>query len=200
MTIFRRLKFATAILCLSSPVAAQALTYFVSGTFATRTDSFYATLSGGSFRGQFQVENGTFPLAAQKNLYLYDAFYTLDLFDKKGATVAQLRNTPSTDTYLQVATTHVDIYGGLRLYFRNSSTSYLQLVMPLTFDGVGAINGSSNSYALVTGDDYASIQSANVSLSPVPEPEMWAMMILGLSAVGAIRRRGARSVHQQLIS
>ncbi|HMI20808.1 MAG TPA: hypothetical protein VK533_14825 [Sphingomonas sp.] len=140
----------------------MASTYEISGTFRAIGDS--ATLSGGSFSGSFTLDDGFFPCTTECSDYLYDAAYAIDIFNASGSKVTTLANTPGSESYLQIATTCADIHGGLRLFFRNSRSSCLQLVMPLTFGGTGSIDFEGANYALVQGNGYAHIEDASVKV------------------------------------
>jgi hypothetical protein len=189
---------ASLVLALASSAASAAVTYTVSGTFRTQSGGLYATLSGGSFSGSFTLADDYFPRPAENSAYLYDAPFSIDIFSASGTKVTTLANTPAQATYLQVANTYASTYGGLRLFFRVSSTDYLQLVVPMDFTGTGSINASNANYALVLGDDYAYLSSGTISAvqaaSAVPEPASWAMAIAGFAlAGGALRRRPKRA-------
>ncbi len=66
--------------------------------------------------------------------------------------------------------------------------------MPLDFTGTGKTAAVNTNYALVLSNNYAYLQSGNVSLSasaPVPEPRTWLMLIAGFGAIGSsMRYRG----------
>lgn len=196
MNLSTKLALFAALLMAGPPSASAAATYIVSGTFQSQTGAEYALLSGGSFSGSFVVADGYFPRPAGSSAYLYDAPYSIDLFNSAGQQVAKLANTASQGTYLQIANTHAEIYGGLRIFFRDSSTDYLQLVVPLDFTGTGAIAPVMTNYALVLGSNYAYLQSGKVSLSApaaVPEPGTWSMLIAGFGAVGFMMRYRGRA-------
>lgn len=103
-------------------------------------------------------------------------------------------NTPYGNThYSQASTVRLSVNGGPDQFFTNADTDG---VAP----GVGAINYQKFSYGFTatgattigffngtTGDNYAGLD--DVSLTAVPEPATWAMMILGFFGMGSMVRR-----------
>lgn len=190
---------AGAVFC--TPLLAEPATaggFSIQGTFETLSGSPYEVLSGGSFEGSFILPDSYFqfaPLPPGTNDYLYNAPFHIDIFNAAGTKVTTLENQlfpPDSGIYIQLANTDLDIYGGLRIFFRVSATDYLQLVMPLDFSGAGDIAPVQTNYALVLGDDYAYIRTGRVN--SVPEPASWAMMLIGMGAVGLTARRRPRAI------
>lgn len=91
-----------------------------------------------------------------------------------------------TRPYLDIDSTYSDIYGGLCLFFRISSSHYLQLVVPLNFSGTGGVRSLSYNYALVGGSNYAYVASGQVTR--LPETATWLMMLAGFGAIGVTLR------------
>lgn len=177
------------LLALSLPleVRASTVTYDVSGTFEQLPGSDYSTLSGGSFSGGFEAPGTTFPLPSSSYDYLYD--FSVNIYTSTGALFSTLSST-TPGAYLMISTDYLNIYGGEQITFMVNGTDYLQLVVPTTFNGTGSIiPGDNSSYALVGGGNYAYLSSGTVSA--VPEPSTWLMMILGFCGVGfmAYRRK-----------
>jgi hypothetical protein len=177
---------ATFPLCTSPASAALATnaTYDVAGTFENLSGSYYDVLSGGSFSGSFSVPTGTFPLSGIQyetfsdfNLSIYNAAGQLEqtlIGGTNGAYIFVTNDNPST--------------GGEQINFYENGTDYLQLNLPTSFDGNGSIlpSGQNYSYAEI-GANYAYLATGTVSA--VPEPSTWAMMILGFCGLGFMSYR-----------
>ena len=174
------------------PASATTVTYDVSGTFQKLNGSYYSALSGGSFTGTFVASSTTFPLAASTYDYLHN--FQINLYTASGSLFSTLSSATS-GSYLAISDNNLGIYGGEQISFVANGTNYLQLVVPVTFNGTGSIlPGVNTSYAEV-GANYAYLATGNVLVSGVPETSTWAMMLLGFAGVGfAAYRRKAKLV------
>jgi hypothetical protein len=182
-----------ATTAISASASASTVTYTVSGTFEQLSGSYYAALSGGSFAGTFVAPSDTFPLAPQTYDDLHN--YQVNIYTANGTLFSTL-NSSTSGAYLAISNTYSDIYGGERITFVTNGTNYLQLVVPLTFNGTGSIiPGVNTSYAEV-GPSYAYLATGNIVVAAVPEPSTWAMMLLGFAGVGfmAYRRKSKPSL------
>jgi hypothetical protein len=187
----KKIKYALlTLVALALPTAAGAatVTYDTSGTFATIAGStYYSALSGGSFSGSFETPSGIFPLAASTyHTYENVSDFDISLYTSTGVLFATLSGaTPN--SYLYITNTTIANYGGEVLDFVVDGTEDLQLIVPTTFTGTGSVE-QSNSNAQYNGN-YANVAAGTISA--VPEPSTWAMMILGFFGVGfmAYRRK-----------
>ncbi len=175
-----------ATIAVSEPASASTLAYTVSGTFENLSGSYYSALSGGSFTGTFLAPSNTFPLAPSTYDYLHN--FSVNLYTANGSLFSTLSSSTS-GSYLAISDNYLDIYGGEQITFVANGTNYLQLVVPVTFNGTGSIMpGLDTSYAEV-GTNYAYLATGQVAA--VPEISTWAMMLLGFAGVGfmACRRK-----------
>ena len=64
--------------------------------------------------------------------------------------------------------------------------------VPFSGTGAGDTGGATTQYSyLITGQDNIDFNAINATVSSVPEPNTWAMLLFGFGAVGlALRRRG----------
>ncbi len=167
---------------------AEATTVFTfSGTFRPATTaSFTQMLGSGSFDGSFTLAGNGFPASGTTNFQSF----TLTLRDSTGASRLSLTkglNGASGYTSYDYAS----LYGGTRIYFYDTTTDYLQLVVPSNFSGTGAVLTNGYSYAQIAPQNQATVAAGTVTA--VPEPASWAMMIVGFGLAGsALRRRGTR--------
>jgi hypothetical protein len=164
-------------------------TYDVAGTFQTLNGSDYAELSGGSFSGSFVAPTGTFPLTG--TTYQTFSNFSLNIYNAADQLVQTL-SSATQGAYVYVTNDAPSYGGGEQINFYINGTDYLQLNVPLTFNGTGSIlptNANNYSYAQIGSGNYAYLQTGTVSA--VPEPSTWAMMILGFVGVGfmAYRRK-----------
>lgn len=178
-----------AAIAVSGPASAAVLTYDVSGRFENRSGSYYSALSGGSFTGTFVAPSNTFPLAPSTYKYLHN--FQINLYTANGSLFSRLSSSTS-GSYLEISDNNLGIYGGEQITFLANGTNFLQLIVPVTFNGTGSIiPGLHTSYAEV-GTNYAYLATGNVAVEAgVPEPSTWAMMLLGFAGVGfmAYRRK-----------
>jgi hypothetical protein len=187
------LKYAVAGLALaatiavSNPASATTVTYNVSGTFENLSGSYYSALSGGSFTGTFLAPSNTFPLAPSTYDYLHN--FQINLYTANGSLFSTLSSITS-GSYLAISDNNLGIYGGEQITFVANGTNYLQLVVPVTFNGTGSIiPGLNTSYSEV-GTNYAYLATGNVAvIAGVPEISTWAMMLLGFAGVGFMAHR-----------
>ena len=178
----------TGTIAVSGPASASTVTYDVSGTFKKLSGSYYSALSGGSFTGTFLAPSHTFPLAPSTYDYLHN--FQISLYTANGSLFSTLSSSTS-GSYLAISDNYLNIYGGEQITFVANGTNYLQLIVPVTFNGTGSIiPGVNTSYAEV-GPNYAYLATGNVAA--VPETSTWAMMLLGFAGLGvAASRRKAR--------
>jgi hypothetical protein len=175
-----------ATIAVSHPASAATVTYNVSGTFETLNGSYYLALSGGSFTGTFLAPGNTFPLAPSTYDYLHN--FQINLYTASGSLFSTLSSVTS-GSYLAISDNNLGIYGGEQITFVANGTNYLQLVVPVTFNGTGSIiPGLNTSYAEV-GTNYAYLATGNVAVAAVPETSTWAMMLLGFACVGLMAYR-----------
>jgi len=176
-----------ATIAASEPASATAVTYDVSGTFENLSGSDYSALSGGSFRGTFLAPSNTFPLAPSTYDYLDN--FQINLYTANGNLFSTLSSSTS-GSYLEISDNYLDIYGGEQITFVANGTNYLQLIVPVTFNGTGSIiPGVDTSYA-EAGPNYAYLATGNVAVvAGVPETSTWAMMLLGSVGVGFVAYR-----------
>jgi hypothetical protein len=180
-------------IAVSEPASASTLTYDVSGTFKRLSGSYYSALSGGSFTGTFLAPSNTFPLAPSTYDYLHN--FQINLYTANGSLFSTLSSSTS-GSYLAISDNYLNIYGGEQITFVANGTNYLQLVVPVTFNGTGhIIPGVSTSYAEV-GTNYAYLATGNVAA--VPEASTWAMLLLGFAGIGFVAHR--RKVKQVSIA
>jgi hypothetical protein len=178
------LALAAAISVSATDAASAAtVTYTVSGTFQNLSGPYYSALSGGSFTGTFLAPSNTFPLAPATYDYLHN--YQINIYTANGSLFSTLSGaTPG--SYLAISDNYLDIYGGEQITFVTNGTNYLQLVVPVTFNGTGSIiPGVDTSYAEV-GPNYAYLATGNVAVAAVPELSTWAMMVLGFAGIGFV--------------
>jgi hypothetical protein len=100
-------------------------------------------------------------------------------------------------SYLDISDNNLGIYGGEQIAFVANNTNYLQLIVPVTFNGTGSIiPGVDTSYAEV-GTNYAYLAAGKVLVAGVPEPSTWAMLLLGFAGVGFMtyRRKAKSALH-----
>jgi hypothetical protein len=64
-----------------------------------------------------------------------------------------------------------------------------------SFDLIGAANSSTLLFrAIGVSDSYGgSLDNVRLTTAPIPEPETWAMMMLGMGALGVVARRRAKA-------
>lgn len=190
-TVFFARGVAVAAAALLTTASAQAATYVASGTFRPYTGVYYDLLSSGSFSGFFELPDGTLPFPGNKFSYV-DYRYQFDLFNKNGVKVATVRDGPDAYAY-----SYLDSRGS-SLYFSFHGGPGLWVVfdVPLNFSGGTAaiVNGDVRSG---TGDNtYAYILAGSVSA--IPEPASWGMMIFGFGLIGGAMRRAGRSASLQI--
>jgi len=186
------LKYMTVGLALAATIAvsqsasATSVTYDVSGTFENLSGSDYSALSRGSFTGTFVAPSNTFPLAASTYDYLHN--FQINLYTANGSLFSTLSSsTPG--SYLDISDNNLGIYGGEQIAFVANGTNYLQLIVPVTFNGTGSIiPGVNTSYAEV-GTNYAYLATGSVLVAGVPEPSTWAMLLLGFAGIAFMTYR-----------
>lgn len=177
---------AVAAASLLTTTAAQAVTYVASGTFRPYTGTYYDLLSGGSVTGFFELPKGMLPFPANQFSYV-DYRYQFDIFDKNGVKIATVRDGPASYAYSYISSQGTT----LELSFSGAQELYVSFNVPLNFTGTGALTGGSARVGL--GDNtYAYIQSG--SITAVPEPASWAMMIGGFGLIGGLMRVQSRKV------
>lgn len=176
---------AVAAASLLTTSAAQAVTYVVSATFQPYTGASYDLLSGGSVRGFFELPKGTFPFPGNQTKYV-DYRYQFDIFNKNGVKIATVRDGPATYAYSYISSKGT----ALELNFSGAQELYVSFKVPLNFTGSGALTGGTARSGNAPGT-YAYIRSG--SITAIPEPASWAMMITGFGLIGGSMRRGKRT-------
>lgn len=167
--------------------AAEATTVFTfSGTFKPATTaSFTQMLGSGSFDGSFTLAGTGFPTSGTTN---FQAF-TLNLRDSTG-TVRLTLTKGQNGAAGYISPNYVQYYGGTIIYFYDTTTDYLQLVVPTGFGGTGAVLANGSSYAQIAPQNQATVAAGTVTA--LPDPTSWMTMTLGFGLVGAgLRRRAA---------
>jgi hypothetical protein len=167
-------------------LAARAdLVYDVTGTFGTTT--YTGPLNGGTFSGTFDA---TLPANSSESI----TTYTIALISASGLTLADLTGAGGAGS---VGPESASNCGGVScdvFLFPNGAT-FLELTTSAGFAG-GAVNPfnlslpPTNSFAGFDGNT-ASADSivTSGSITAVPEPATWAMMILGLAGLGFMTYR-----------
>jgi hypothetical protein len=169
-------------------LAARAdLVYDVAGTFGTTT--YTGPLNGGTFSGTFDA---TLPANSSESI----TTYSIALISASGLTLADLTGAGGAGS---VGPESASNCGGVScdvFLFPNGAT-FLELTTSAGFAG-GAVNPFNlslppvNSFAGFDGDT-ASTDSivTSGSITSVPEPSTWAMLLLGFAGIGfmAYRRK-----------
>jgi hypothetical protein len=152
-----------------NPGTPKSLLSFGGGTqFSSFNDTFNFTLSAGTQSSGYSVEAFDFDLAS---LSFKTTFTNISLFDTHGTLAT------SDDTLVKEITSA----GSKILSFGNTATSSGNYYLTVA----GKIDGGGNGY-FYNG-------SISSSVTPVPEPESYAMMLIGLGLMGAIARRRNKS-------
>jgi hypothetical protein len=178
-----------------SASASASVVYDISGTFQAPGTQYpdYAALNGGSFTGSFVAPDNTFPLSPQTYDELHD--FQVNFYNSSGMLFSTLSGGVA-GSYLQISNNNLNVYGGEQLTFVVNGTNYLQLIVPVSFNGRGDIvSGDDSSYAQA-GTNYAYLATGNVAA--VPEPSTWTMMILGFAGLGFLALGRKRGRHMAL--
>lgn len=176
----------SAAFAVSQSASATSVTYDVSGTFENLSGSYYSALSRGSFTGTFVAPSNTFPLGSSTYDYLHN--FQINLYTANGSLFSTLSSSTA-GSYLDISNNNLGTYGGEQIAFVANGTNYLQLIVPVTFNGTGSIiPGVNTSYAEV-GANYAYLATGSVLVAGVPEPSTWAMLLLGFAGVGFVAYR-----------
>lgn len=127
-----------------------------------------------------------------KGLTFEDTYnFTVPSFTNLNAALLSL----SSSTVAGVKFTSFDLYSGSTLLASGDVGSFGGLSLGgLTFAGVQSAGAYSlkidGKFTGTSGGSY----SGNVNISPVPEPESWSMLALGLAGVGFLARRRKSAV------
>lgn len=165
---------------LACALSASATEHVTNGTFDTNLSSWAVASSGATFttvssNGAAFFDKGTDTLSQTINGLVIGTTYTFDYDYVSGGTGSLTWSLAGATT--MGSTNAATNYAGL---------SFQALTTSLTISFAGAGNGNSGTPGYKTAIlDNVSLQS----VSAVPEPETYAMMLVGLGAVGFVARR-----------